>query len=235
MLRRAAAAAGLCAATRGVALMAYTTLPELKKPKGAPAELPKLAFDWKNGCAPVFSPRQIELHYTKHHKAYVDKLNALAGTGFDGKTIEDIILAVANDVDKKVLFNQAAQHFNHTFYWRCITPNGKPMPKSLESAIAAQFGSVDKFKDTFAQAGANNFGSGWTWLCVDPAKKQLVIDNTSNAGCPLATGMRPIFTVDVWEHAYYKDFENRRPDYLKEIWAVVDWEFVAEMHAHALK
>ncbi|RNF27037.1 iron superoxide dismutase [Trypanosoma conorhini] len=231
MFRRAINVSG---PTRCLALMGYATLPDLVKPKGAPAELPKLEFNWKEGCAPVFSPRQMELHYTKHHKAYVDKLNALAGTTYDGKTIEEILLAVASDAANKVLFNQAAQHFNHTFYFRCITPNGKPMPKPLESAIAAQFGSVEQFKDTFAQAGVNNFGSGWTWLCVDPANKnQLVIHNTSNAGCPLTSGLRPIFAVDVWEHAYYKDFENRRPEYLKEIWSVVDWEFVAKMYAQA--
>ncbi|EAN89187.1 iron superoxide dismutase A, mitochondrial [Trypanosoma cruzi] len=233
MLRRAV---NISIARGRMALMSYATLPDLLKPSGAPAELPKLGFNWKDGCAPVFSPRQMELHYTKHHKAYVDKLNALAGTTYDGKSIEEIILAVANDAEKKGLFNQAAQHFNHTFYFRCITPNGKAMPKSFESAVTAQFGSVEQFKDAFVQAGVNNFGSGWTWLCVDPSNKnQLVIDNTSNAGCPLTKGLRPVLAVDVWEHAYYKDFENRRPDYLKEIWSVIDWEFVAKMHVQAIK
>ncbi|ORC86437.1 iron superoxide dismutase [Trypanosoma theileri] len=234
MLRRAVAISspvGCNAFLRG-----FTTLPDLVKPKGAPAELPQLDFNWKEGCAPVLSPRQMELHYTKHHKAYVDKLNALAGTTYDGKTVEDIMRDVVKDADKKVLFNQVAQHFNHTFYWRCITPNGKPMPQPLASAIAAHFDSVDRFKELFAQSAVNNFGSGWTWLCVDPSKQfQLVIDNSSNAGCPITKGLRPIFTVDVWEHAYYKDFENRRPDYLKELWRVVNWEFVADAYAKALK
>nr|AAX77683.1 iron-containing superoxide dismutase A [Trypanosoma brucei] len=230
-------ATGRHMAPLGLACMQYATLPNLKKPNGAAAELPPLQFNWKDGCAPVLSPRQLELHYTKHHKAYVDKLNALAGATYDGKTMEDIIVALANDSEKKVLFNQAAQHFNHSFYWLCITPNGKPMPKSLESALTAQFGSVDSFKDTFMQAGANNFGSGWTWLCVDPKNKgkPLVIDNTSNAGCPITKGLRPVFTVDVWEHAYYKDFENRRVDYLKEIWTIVDWEFVSRTYEQAMK
>lgn len=233
MLRRAFSfSRATCVST---SMCFYTSLPELIKPNGAAAVLPALDFNWKEGCAPVFSPRQLELHYTKHHKAYVDKLNTLAGTNYDGKTIEEIILDSANDIDKKGLFNQSAQHFNHTFFWKCITPNGKPMPKSLETAITTQFGSVEKFKDMFAQAGVNNFGSGWTWLCVDPSgTKQLVIENTSNAGCPVTKGLRPIFTVDVWEHAYYKDFENRRPDYLKEIWGVVNWEFVASMYAQAM-
>nr|CCC48079.1 putative iron superoxide dismutase [Trypanosoma vivax Y486] len=110
------------------------------------------------------------------------------------------------------------------------------MVKSLETALTAQFGSVDKFKEAFSQSAINNFGSGWTWLCVDPEKNNtLVIDNTSNAGCPLTRGLRPVFTVDVWEHAYYKDFENRRPDYLKEFWSIVNWEFVATTLEQALK
>ncbi|KAH9584191.1 Manganese/iron superoxide dismutase [Trypanosoma melophagium] len=235
MFRRAVATSS-CPLGCNAFLRYFNTLPNLLKPNGAPAELPKLNFNWKEGCVPVLSSRQMELHYTKHHKAYVDKLNALAGTTYDGKTIEDIMRDVVNDADKKVFFNQVAQHFNHTFYWNCITPNGKPMPKPLATAIAAQFESVDKFKELFTQSAVNNFGSGWTWLCVDPSKKsQLVIDNSSNAGCPVTKGLRPIFTVDVWEHAYYKDFENRRPDYLKEIWSVVDWEFVADTYTKALK
>ncbi|EPY35980.1 superoxide dismutase, Fe-Mn family [Strigomonas culicis] len=133
------------------------------------------------------------------------------------------------------MFNQAAQHFNHSFYWNCICPGGKAIPKELESAIAKAFGSVEKFKEAFQAAGANNFGSGWTWLCIDPKTNALVIDNTSNAGCPLTANLRPILTVDVWEHAYYKDFENRRPDYLNDFWKIVNWEYVAQQYAHVSK
>ncbi|KPA74763.1 putative mitochondrial iron superoxide dismutase (FESODA) [Leptomonas pyrrhocoris] len=227
---RGASLKAAAAAITGVSRMHYSSLPDLKYP----AELPKLNFDWKDGIKPVFSPRQIELHYTKHHKAYVDKLNSI-GKGYEGKTIEDIVQATNGHADKKVAFNQAAQHFNHTFLWNCWTPNGTAVPKELEAAIAKQFGSLADFKTAFEQAGAGNFGSGWTWLCVNPKTKELEIDNTSNAGCPITNNLRPIFTADVWEHAYYKDFENRRPDYLKEMWKVVNWEFVAKMYAQASK
>lgn len=218
-------------ATAATSVCCYTALPGLKYP----AELPTLNFDYKDGVKPVFSARQIELHYTKHHKSYVDRLNTL-GAGSEGKTIEEIVIAANGKEDQKVMFNQAAQHFNHSFYWSCITPGGKAMPKKLEDAIAKDFGSVDKFKDAFQTAGGNNFGSGWTWLCVNPKNgNTLEIDNTSNAGCPVTSGLRPIFTADVWEHAYYKDFENRRPDYLKDLWQVVDWEYVASAHDAATK
>lgn len=225
---RAASLKAAAITLAGASRMGYSSLPELKYP----AELPKLAYDWKEGIAPVFSPRQLELHYTKHHKAYVDKLNSI-GQEFEGMLIEEIVEATNGKAEKKVAFNQAAQHFNHTFLWSCWTPNGKPMPKDLEAAIAKQFGSVADFKTAFEAAGASNFGSGWTWLCVNPKTKELEIDNTSNAGCPITSGLRPIFTADVWEHAYYKDFENRRPDYLKEMWKVVNWEFVAKMYGRA--
>lgn len=208
----------------------YTTLPNLKYP----AALPKLPYHWQDGLKPVFSPRQMELHYTKHHKAYVDRLNTL-GAGCEDQTIEQIIKATHGKADKKVMFNQAAQHFNHAFYWYCLKPNGSSMPAELKDAIAKDYGDVEAFKAAFQQAGANNFGSGWTWLCVDPASKKLVIHNTSNADCPQTAGLRPIFTADVWEHAYYKDYENRRPDYLKELWAAVNWEYVAEVYKKAIQ
>lgn len=228
LLRRLASRAAACT---GVSMCCYTAMPHLKYP----AELPKLAFDFKEGVKPVLSPRQIELHYTKHHKSYVDKLNTI-GKGQEGKTIEDIVLATHNNVEQKVMFNQAAQHFNHSFYWNCLAPGGTQMPQKLQDAVAKDFGSVDKFKEAFQAAGANNFGSGWTWLCVNPKSgNKLVIDNTSNAGCPITSGLRPILTIDVWEHAYYKDFENRRPDYLKDIWQIVNWEFVNAAYEAATK
>lgn len=227
-LRRVSSAAtyAIC----GLRGRSYHSLPELKYP----AELPVLPYDYKKGVEPVFSPRQMELHYTKHHKAYVDKLNSI-GKGLEGKTIESIIRDVNGVADKKVMFNQAAQHFNHTFYWKCITPGGQAMPAELEKAIAAHFGSVEAFKTAFQQAGVNNFGSGWTWLCVNPSNKTLEIDNTSNAGCPITSSLRPILTADVWEHAYYKDFENRRPDYLSEYWKVVNWQYVHQEYLKAMK
>ncbi|CBZ24063.1 iron superoxide dismutase [Leishmania mexicana MHOM/GT/2001/U1103] len=230
MFRRVSMKAPTAPAAVGFSFLGYHTLPHLRYP----ADLPKLGFNCEDGIKPVMSPRQLELHYTKHHRAYVDKLNTL-GDGCEGKMIEEIILETSGIKEKKVMFNQAAQHFNHSFFWKCLTPGGRPMPKTLEDAIAKHFGSVKDFKVTFQQCGMNNFGSGWTWLCVDPQTKQLRIDNTSNADCPLTSGLRPIFTADVWEHAYYKDFENRRADYLKELWQIVDWEFVSQMYEKATK
>ena len=213
----------------------YTALPDLKKAAGKGAELPKLGFDWKEGVKPVLSARQVELHYTKHHKAYVDKLNTLAtDKKYDDKTIEEIALMANADKDQG-MFNQAAQHFNHSFYWKCLTPNGKAMPKEVEQAIEKEFKSVDEFKKAFEAKGLGNFGSGWTWLAWDPKASKLVIHNTSNAGFPLVDGLRPVFTADVWEHAYYKDFENKRADYLSELWRIVDWEFVGKALASAKK
>ncbi|KAK7201852.1 iron superoxide dismutase [Novymonas esmeraldas] len=228
--RASAAAAGVVAGAGVSSLVCYHTLPELQYP----AELPKLKYDYKDGIQPLFTPRQLELHYTKHHKAYIDKLNTL-GNGYEGKAIEDIIADTSGSAEHKVMFNQAAQHFNHAFFWNCLAPGGTAMPASLEAAITRKFGSVNDFKAAFQQAGANNFGSGWTWLCVNPKTKELEIDNTSNAGCPMTSGLRPVFTADVWEHAYYKDFENRRPDYLKELWQVVDWEYVAAVYTKAIQ
>lgn len=214
----------------------YTfALPALTKPKGAPAALPALGFDIAAGCPPVLSPRQVELHYTRHHKAYVDKFNAVAGARFDGQTFEAIMAATVASPADKVLFNQAAQHFNHSFYWRCLAPNGTAVPAPLDAALTGAFGSVDQFKKAFEAKGLANFGSGWTWLIYNPTTTGLEIVNTNNAACPTTDGLRPLLTIDVWEHAYYKDFENKRADYLTDIWKVVNWAFVAEQLAAATK
>jgi superoxide dismutase, Fe-Mn family len=228
---RFATAAAVPAWTR-----AYTALPSLVKDAKSGAALPELSFDWREGCKPVFTARQMELHYTKHHKAYVDKLNTLATDAkFAGKPIEEVAM-MALEAKDQGMFNQAAQHFNHTFYWHSICPNGKAMPKVLEDELAKSFGSVGAFKKAFEAKGMANFGSGWTWLVVDPASNgALKIHNTSNAGFPISDGLRPVFTADVWEHAYYKDFENKRADYLAELWQVVNWEFVAEQLTAARK
>lgn len=210
------------------AMCGYATLPHLT----LPAQLPSLPYDYKEGIAPLFSPRQMELHYTKHHKAYVDKLNMLAQEK-EGTLIEDMMLRLHGSAKHKTVFNQAAQHFNHTFFWNCLTPNGTKMPSRLKDAICENFGTEAAFKEAFQKSGVDNFGSGWTWLCYDPSSCKLVIRNTSNAECPVTDQLRPIFTADVWEHAYYKDFENRRPDYLKELWDIVNWEYVGEMYEKA--
>ena len=204
----------------------YTALPSLTKPVGAPAALPALDWEWEDGVKPLLSKRQVELHYLKHHKAYVDNLNNMAKADYDGKTIEEIAVIAAKKGEQG-LFNQAAQHFNHSFYWKCIKPNGSAIPADLEAAINDAFGSVADFKKQFEAKGMANFGSGWTWLVLDPADGKLKITNTSNAGFPITENLRPLLTADVWEHAYYKDFENKRADYLHEIWSVVNWDFVA--------
>ena len=209
---------------------ALTTFPELK----FPAALPALDFDWKEGVKPLFTARQMELHYTKHHKAYIDKFNAISKNEYDGKTVEEVITTVSGDASKTVLFNQAAQHFNHSFFWKCVTPGGKAITKALKDIIAKDFGTFENFQKKFEEAGVTNFGSGWTWLVYNPATATLQVDNTSNAGCPIASGLIPLFTADVWEHAYYKDFENRRADYLKELWTAADWSFVEAQYKRAV-
>lgn len=213
--------------------MTFVSLPDLVKPKGGLATLPTLATPVEEGFKPVITGKQLNLHYNKHHRAYVDKLNDLAKDKYDGLTIEEIVKQSAGKSEEAVLFNQAAQHFNHSFYWNCLTHNGKAMPKALEEAITATFGTVEDFKKDFEAKAIGNFGSGWTWLVADPKTGKLSIENTGNAGCPIVDGKAPIFTVDVWEHAYYVDFENRRPAYMKEIWGIVNWEFVAKQLASA--
>jgi len=188
--------------------------------------LPDLPYDY-SALEPNISGRIMELHHDKHHKAYVDKLNQLTeGSPLASKSVEEVIRAASAE-GKKVLFNQAAQHYNHSFYWNSLTPHGSKIPPAVTAQLDRDFGSVEKFKEQFADSGVANFGSGWTWLVWDTAKGKTVIVNTSNAEAPLTTpGLIPLLTVDVWEHAYYVDFENRRPEYLKKFWTIVNWSFV---------
>ncbi len=185
--------------------------------------LPPLPYE-KNALEPHISSETIEYHYGKHHATYVDKLNGLIeGTEFSDSTLEDIITkAPAGPV-----FNNAAQVWNHTFYWNCMSPNGGGEPSgALLTKINDTFGSVESFKEAFIDSAINNFGSGWTWL-VKKSDGSLAVVNTSNAGCPLTEGDTPLLTCDVWEHAYYIDYRNRRPDYLKSFWSLVNWDFAA--------
>lgn len=185
-------------------------------------ELPALPYA-KDALAPHISAETIEYHYGKHHKAYVDKLNAaLPGSEFEGKSLEDIIKSSNGGV-----FNNAAQVWNHTFYWNCLSPNGGgEATGAIADAINAAFGSFDKFKEKFTNAAATNFGSGWTWL-VKKADGSVAIVNTSNAETPLTdSSVTPVLTVDVWEHAYYVDYRNARPSYLDAFWNLVNWDFV---------
>jgi len=184
--------------------------------------LPELPYAM-DALAPQISQETLEYHYGKHHKTYVDKLNGLVpGTEFEGKSLEEVVKAASGGI-----FNNAAQIWNHTFYWNCLSPNGGGEPTGpVAEAINSAFGSFDKFKEEFNTSAANNFGSGWTWL-VKKADGSVAIVNTSNAGTPLTDdSLTPLLTVDVWEHAYYIDYRNSRPNYLEAFWKLVNWEFV---------
>ena len=185
-------------------------------------ELPPLPYE-KNALEPNISAETLEFHHDKHHAAYVTNLNKLiAGTEFEGMPLEEIVRKSSGGI-----FNNAAQTWNHTFYWHSMAPNGGGEPTGkLADAINKAFGSVEKFKEEFAKMGATNFGSGWTWLVQRP-DGSLGIVNTSNAGTPITGSDKPLFTCDVWEHAYYIDYRNARPKYLENFWNVVNWEFAA--------
>ncbi|KZY95471.1 MULTISPECIES: superoxide dismutase [Fe] [Thalassolituus] len=189
-------------------------------------ELPALPYE-KNALEPHISSETLDFHYGKHHNTYVQKLNGLVeGTDLEGKSLEDIIKTSSGGV-----FNNAAQIWNHTFYWNSLSPNGGGEPTgAVADAINAAFGSFEDFKAKFNDMAVNNFGSSWTWL-VKKADGSLDIVNTSNAGTPITEGLTPLITVDLWEHAYYIDYRNVRPDYLKGFWALVNWDFANENFA----
>ena len=189
--------------------------------------LPALPYD-KSALQPHISAETLEFHHDKHHATYVANLNKLiAGTEFADMSLEDIILkAPAGGV-----FNNAAQLWNHTFYFNCMAPGAGGEPSgAVADAINSAFGSFAEFKEKFSTSAATNFGSGWTWL-VKNADGSVEIVNTSNAGCPLTDGKTPLLTVDVWEHAYYIDKRNARPAYLESWWNLVNWDFVAKQLA----
>ena len=185
-------------------------------------QLPALPYAM-DALAPTLSQETLEYHYGKHHQAYVTNLNNLIpGTEFESLSLEDIVMKSSGGI-----FNNAAQVWNHTFYWNCLSPTGGGAPSgALAAAIEAKFGSFEEFKKQFNQAGATNFGSGWTWL-VKNADGSLEIFNTSNAGTPMTSGKKALLTLDVWEHAYYINYRNLRPKYLETMWNIVNWDFVA--------
>jgi superoxide dismutase, Fe-Mn family len=175
---------------------------------------------------PVISARTVGFHYGKHHKAYVDNLNKLAvGTAFADLPLEKVILGTAGQPEKAALFNNAAQVWNHTFYWRSLSPKGGGAPPAaLARRIEADFGSVDACRKELAAAAAAQFGSGWVWLVADG--KTLKVVKTGNADVPFVKGLKPLLTIDVWEHAYYLDYQNRRADYVNALLdKLIDWEF----------
>jgi len=189
-------------------------------------QLPDLPYA-KDALAPVISANTLDFHYGKHHRAYVDNLNKLiAGTPFEKESLEAIIKKTAGDAAKAGIFNNAAQIWNHSFYWRCLKPGGGGAPTGEVAAkIAAAWGSYDKFAEELKTAGMTQFGSGWAWLVSDSG--QLKIVKTANADTPIAHGLNPLLTLDVWEHAYYLDYQNRRPDYLTAVIdKLINWDFV---------
>lgn len=192
---------------------------------GAPHSLPPLPYP-ENALEPIISSKTISFHYGKHHKAYVDNLNKfIAGTEYADMPLEKIIVSTFGKPDKAAIFNNGAQVWNHTFYWHSLKPNGggEP-PKGLKEKMEASFGGVDACKKALAEAAVSQFGSGWAWLVLDGDK--LAVVKTGNAETPLTGRQKPLLTIDVWEHAYYLDYQNRRADYVNAVLdKLINWEF----------
>jgi Fe-Mn family superoxide dismutase len=196
-------------------------------------ELPPLPYAY-DALEPHISKDTLEFHHDKHHAAYVNKYNdAIKGTDMDSKPIEDVIKAIAGDSSKQGLFNNGAQAWNHTFYWNSMKPGGGGMPTGdLAKKIDADFGSYEKFAEAFKQAGATQFGSGWAWLVLENGTLKVV--KTPNAENPLPLNQAPLLTMDVWEHAYYLDYQNKRPAYIDTFLNnVINWDFAAQNFAAA--
>ena len=190
-------------------------------------ELPSLSYA-NDALAPYMSAETLDFHHGKHHQTYVTNLNnLLKDNELQGASLEDIVIKSSKDASMAGIFNNAGQHWNHILFWQCMKPNGGgSMPSELETRLNSDFGSIDQFKESFIQAGTTQFGSGWAWLAIDNGK--LVVTKSANASNPLVDGMKPILGCDVWEHSYYIDYRNKRPDYLKAFLdSLVNWEFVA--------
>jgi Fe-Mn family superoxide dismutase len=196
----------------------------MNAPATGPFSLPPLPWA-DNALEPVISARTMGLHYGKHHRTYVNKLNELvAGTRFADMPLEQVIRESAGKDDQKKVFNNAAQIWNHTFFWNCLRPQGGGQPSGdLARRIESDFGGYDAFKKKFSQTAIDTFGSGWAWLVERDGKLDVV--STSNAGTPLTTAATPLLTIDVWEHAYYVDYENRRPEFVEAVVTrLLNWE-----------
>lgn len=189
-------------------------------------ELPALPYAM-DALAPIISAETLDYHYGKHHLAYVNNLNNLIpGTEFENLSLEDIIKKSSGGI-----FNNAAQVWNHTFYWHCLTPHrGQEPTGELIEAINKAFGSLSKFKEEFSKTAVSTFGSGWAWLVKNP-DGSLAVQSTSNAGTPMTENKQALLTCDVWEHAYYVDYRNARPKYVEAFWDIVNWDFVAKNFA----
>ena len=190
-------------------------------------ELPSLPYA-NDALAPYMSAETLDFHHGKHHQTYVTNLNnLLKDHDLQSSSLEDIVVKASKDASMAGIFNNAGQHWNHILFWQCMKPNGGgSIPSELEGRLNSDFGSVEQFKEAFIQAGTTQFGSGWAWLAIDNGK--LVVTKSPNASNPLVDGMKPILGCDVWEHSYYIDYRNKRPDYLKAFLdSLVNWEFVA--------
>ena len=190
-------------------------------------ELPSLPYA-NDALAPYMSSETLDFHHGKHHQTYVTNLNnLLKDHELQSSSLEDIVVKTSKDASMAGIFNNAGQHWNHILFWQCMKPKGGGSIQSeLEGRLNSDFGSVEQFKEAFIQAGTTQFGSGWAWLAIDNGK--LVVTKSPNASNPLVDGMKPILGCDVWEHSYYIDYRNKRPDYLKAFLdSLVNWEFVA--------
>jgi len=202
-----------------------TIIPGRKSAAQGSFSLPPLPYA-ESALEPVISTQTVQLHYHKHHQGYIDALNKLvAGTKFSGTPLTQLVLATAGQPEHATLFNNAAQAWNHTFYWQSLrSPGGAAPPKGLQSRIAASFGTLEALQAEMATAATTQFGSGWVWLALDGARLKVV--KTANADNPLTAHMKPLLAIDVWEHAYYLDFKNRRDNYIKQVLnQLVNWEF----------
>jgi len=198
-------------------------------------ELPKLDYDY-NALEPHIDARTMEIHHTKHHQGYVNKVNdALSGSDWDGKPIEDVLRSIS-DVPEKIrtaVQNNGGGHANHSLFWKVMSPKGGGNPNgAIASAIDSELGGYDKFKEAFSNAAATRFGSGWAWLTVDSSGK-LALESTPNQDSPYMMGKTPILGLDVWEHAYYLNYQNKRPDYIAAFFNVINWDEVNKRYEAA--
>lgn len=192
--------------------------------------LPPIDFPVYKGCMPLMSAQQLRVHYGRHHRAYIDKLNALIkNTSYEGKNLDEVIRESHREGDVAV-FNNAAQHFNHSFFWKCLSPWGVNTPPDLQAAVAAQYGSWETFLAEFEAKSMAHFGSGWIWFVYDTTAEKFNIVAMPNAGTPLTThNLTPLMVLDAWEHAWYVDYENEKAKYVKNFFKVADWHW-AERH-----
>jgi Fe-Mn family superoxide dismutase len=201
-------------------------------------KLPELSYAY-NALEPYIDQRTMEIHHQKHHQTYVDKLNLALEKHpeYQGKDLEELLQSIANlpDPIQTAVRNNGGGHYNHTLFWSIMGPDGGEMPKEeLSDRINSTFGSFDKFKDDFSNAAVNQFGSGWAWLVLDPDKRLKVI-STANQDSPVSNGLKPLLALDVWEHAYYLKYQNRRVEYIQNWWNVVSWDAVAKRFLDQLK